>query len=141
MQQNPSRKLKLDFNINEIKSKIDSVLEVSSRGFQLKEKNELFNTYRVITNFGTNICIIHITLNKIDENKTELYSEILNSSISKDEPAVLAKYQDQFLNLVSKALSGEKLTNEVVKANTSGCLGIILILLLPSILGFLIAFA
>jgi hypothetical protein len=125
MQQNPSRKIELDFNIENIKSKIDYVIEISGKEFQLKDKNDLFNTYRIVANFGFNVCVINITLNKINENKTELYSEIINSSVTKDQPAVLAKYQDQFLNLLSKALNGEILNAEVIKSNTSGCLGFI----------------
>ncbi|MBL0315078.1 MAG: hypothetical protein IPP69_04580 [Flavobacteriales bacterium] len=138
--QNPSRRLELGFTVDEIKSKIDQLIEVSGNSFQLKEKNDLFNTYRIIANFGFNVCIIRITLNSIDERKTELYSEIINSSISKDEPTVLSKYQDQFLNLLSQALNGESVGSDAVKANTSGCLGIALLLLtLTGILGSLLA--
>ena len=135
MNPNPSRELDLDFPINEIKQKIDAVIEAGKlAGYKTLEKNDLFNTYRISIVSGVLVGILNITLNKVDESKTNWKSEIMNAAGGKAEPAVLARFQDEFLGILSKALNGEEVNSELIKTNKSGgCLGIIAVLITISL--------
>lgn len=139
MTPNPSRELDLDFPIIEIKQKIDAVIEAGKlSGYKTLEKNDLFHTYRISIVSGVLVGILNITLNKVDESKTNWKSEIMNAAGGKAEPAVLARFQDEFLNILSKALNGEEVNSELIKANKSGCLGVIAVLISISLaMGYL----
>ncbi len=130
MQQNPTRDLQLDFNISDIKQKIDAIIKASTGSYQQLDKNDILNTYRIASVSGMLSGIISITLKKVDENKTEWKSEIMNAAGSKADAAVLARYQDEFLNILSKALAGEEINSQLIKSNKSGCLGVALLLIL-----------
>lgn len=129
MQQNPTRDLQLDFNINEIKEKIDAVIKASTGSYQKLDKNDILNTYRIATVSGLLSGIMSITLKRIDDNKTEWKSEIMNAVGSNAASAVLARFQDEFLTILSKALAGEEINSELINKNKSGCLGVVLFLL------------
>ncbi len=130
MQQNPTRDLQLDFNISDIKQKIDAIIKASTGSYQQLDKNDILNTYRIASVSGMLSGIISITLKKIDENKTDWKSEIMNAAGSKADAAVLARYQDEFLKILSKALAGEEINSQLIKSNKSGCLGVALFLIL-----------
>ena len=42
--QNPKRELELDFNITEIKEKIDAIIIATAKSYQQRDKNDLFHT-------------------------------------------------------------------------------------------------
>lgn len=129
MQQNPTRELQLDYNINEIKEKIDAVIKASTGSYQKLDKNDILNTYRIATVSGLLSGILSVTLKRIDDNKTEWKSEIMNAVGSNAASAVLARFQDEFLTILSKALAGEEINSDLISKNKSGCLGVVLFLL------------
>ena len=139
MTQIPSRELELDFNIDEIKMKIEQIVKASTGSYQILDKNEIFNTYRIASVSGLLSGIISITLTKVSDQKTIWKSETTNSVGSKAQSATLAKYQDEFLNILAKALSGEEINSNLVSSNKAGCLGIsIVILVSASILSYVL---
>lgn len=129
MQQNPTRDLQLDFNINEIKEKIDAVIKASTGSYQKLDKNDILNTYRIATVSGLLSGILSVTLKRMDDNRTEWKSEIMNAAGSNAAPAVLARFQDELLTILSKALAGEEINSDLISKNKSGCLGVVLFLL------------
>src|SRR5215211_2385069 len=108
MQQNPTRELHLDFSIVDIKEKINAIVQASVGSYQMLDKNDILHTYRIAAVSGLLSGIISVTLKKIDDNKTEWKSEIMNATGSRADAAVLARYQDEFLTILSKALTGEE---------------------------------
>ena len=135
MQQNPTRELHLDFSIVDIKEKINAIVQASVGSYQMLDKNDILHTYRIAAVSGLLSGIISVTLKKIDDNKTEWKSEIMNAAGGRADAAVLARYQDEFLTILSKALAGEEVNSQLIKNNKSGCLGIIIsIILLASVL-------
>lgn len=132
-QQIIEKELELNFSIDQIKNKIDSLIEVNKGNYQLSEKNDTFNTYRMATVSGLNSGIINISLTKIDENKTNFKTQITKpsggASNRVDYNAVLSRLQDDFLKNLSDALSGKEISKEMFKKNNSGgCLGVAFLL-------------
>jgi len=139
MNQNPTKELQLDFNIIEIKEKVDAIILAGKGSYKTLDKNDVFNTYRVSIVSGVLVGIINITLKKIDENKTEWKSEIMNAAGGKAAPAVLSRFQDEFLTILSKGLSGEEINSNLINSNKSGCLGILIFMIsISSVLVYLL---
>jgi hypothetical protein len=140
MNQNPTKELQINFPISQVKEKIEAVITAGkSWGYKCLDKNDAFNTYRIAIDIEI---ILNVTLTEIDENKIQWKSEIMNASGRNSQPDVLSRLQDDFLNTLSKGLMGEDITIELVdqlqlsaisrdldllKANKSGCLGMIVL--------------
>ncbi|GAO44734.1 hypothetical protein [Flavihumibacter petaseus] len=132
--QAPKRELELDYSLSEIKQKIDAIIEASVGSYLLRDKNEVFHTYRIAAVNGMLSGIMSITLKNSGENKTLFVTEIAPAAGAKVESATLGRLQDEFLNILGKALSGEEITRDLVKKNKAGCMGIVVTLILGAIL-------
>ena len=140
IQQNPTREVQLDFNINYVKEKIDAIVKVSTGSYLAQDKNDLLNTYRISVVSGILSGVMSITLKKVDDNKTEWKSETMNLAGGNTSQAILAGFQDEFLTILSKALMGAEVNRDLIKANKSGCVGVFLLLIsLSGILAYLLA--
>ncbi len=132
-QQIIEKELELNYSIDFIKSKIDLLIEVNKGNYQLSDKNDIFNTYRIAILSGLNAGILSITLTKVDNEKTNFKSQITRTSgASKrtDYNPILTRLQDDFLKSLSEALSGKEVSKEMIKGNKSGgCLGISIFLI------------
>ena len=113
MNQYPKREIDLDFNVNEIKTKIDNISKAS-----------------ISAHSGMMFGIMNITLKKIEDNKTTYITETMPATGSRVEATILSRMQDDFLTILSKALSGEEVNQKLIKENKSGCLGIIILFFL-----------
>lgn len=128
--QNPSKELQLSFPISEIKEKIQTVVTVgSTSGYRFLDKNDILNTYRISIVSGIYVGIMNVTLTETDTNKTQWKSEIMNAVGGSAQSATLSRMQDEFLNILSKALMGEDITTNLISSNKGGCFGLILFLL------------
>jgi len=136
-QQIPTKEITIDFNIDIIKSKIEEIVKVSAGSFNISDKNDVFNTYRITLVSGMTGGILSITLKKESDNSTLWKSEITNlagRTAKVDNTPTLVRLQDEFLLILSKGLAGEEITKELLKSNKSGgCLGVALILISASI--------
>jgi hypothetical protein len=136
-QQNPNKEISIEFNIDTIKSKIEEIVKVSAGSFNIRDKNDLFNTYRITLVSGMVGGAISIILKKENDNSTLWKSEITNlpgRTTKVDNTATLVRLQDEFLLILSKGLSGEEITKELLKANKSGgCLGVAIVLISVSL--------
>jgi hypothetical protein len=132
-QQLIEKELELNFSTEDIKSKIDKLIEVNKGNYQLKEKNDVFNTYRIGIVSGLNTGILTISLTSVDDGKTKFNTQITKAAggVTKtDYNAILSRLQDDFLKVLSEALSGKEITKEMIKGNKSGgCLGLAIILI------------
>ena len=130
MNQYPKREIDLDFNVNDIKSKIDNISKASVGSYMIQDKNDILNTYRISAHSGILFGIMNITLKKIDDTKTVYITETMPAAGSRVDPTVLSRMQDDFLTILSKALSGEEVNKELINKNKSGCFGVIVLLLM-----------
>lgn len=126
MQANPTRELTVEFAIQDIKKNMDAIIKASAGSYQFVDRNEAFNTYRISTVSGLLVGIISLSLEMISEGKTKIRSEIHNAAGSNAQAATLGRFQDEFLNILGKSLSGEEINNELISKNKSGCFGVIL---------------
>ena len=134
----PKKEFTLDFSITEIKSNIEKIVSVSKAMYQIKTKNDLLNTYTIVIVSGLSFVNMDIVLNKVEENKTHCVFQVITPATNQLLAERYGKYTDEFLNLLSKGLQGEEITNEVVKKTKTGCLGIALLLI--SLTVFLISY-
>ena len=130
MNQYPKREIDLDFNVNEIKTKIDNISKASTGSYMIQDKNDIINTYRISAHSGMMFGIMNITLKKIEDNKTTYITETMPATGSRVDATILSRMQDDFLTILSKALSGEEVNQKLIKENKSGCLGIIILFFL-----------
>ena len=130
MNQYPKREIDLDFNVNEIKTKIDNISKASTGSYMIQDKNDIINTYRISVHSGMMFGIMNITLKKIEDNKTTYITETMPATGSRVDATILSRMQDDFLTILSKALSGEEVNQKLIKENKSGCLGIIILFFL-----------
>lgn len=134
MEQIPSRDLTLEFNIELIKKSIEDIVKVSTGTYKHLDKNDVFGTYRISMISGMLVGIMSLTLKKIDDTSTQWVSQMTSASGNKVDPAILARLQDEFLNILSKALTGETIDSSLINKNKAGCLGAITIFLILTIL-------
>ena len=115
MNQYPKREIDLDFNVNEIKTKIDNISKASTGSYMIQDKNDIINTYRISAHSGMMFGIMNITLKKIEDNKTTYITETMPATGSRVDATILSRMQDDFLTILSKALSGEEVNQKLIK--------------------------
>jgi hypothetical protein len=130
MNQLPTKELILEFSIENVKANIEKVVEAGKPFYSFVNKNDVFNTYRITIVSGMLSGILNVSLRKIDDNKTEWKSEIMKTVGGGAQIAIFSRFQDEFLNILAKGLSGEEVNKELVSSNKSGCLGIVIFILL-----------
>lgn len=129
------RDIVVSFPIEEVKKSIDIVCEKSKSFYQIKEKNDIMNTYTISLVGGLGLIVpISIQLKKITDNETSI---ILDCNKVNKTPNQYNEIVDKFLNLISKSLSGEEINESVVSNNKSGCLGLLLFLITTTLFGVL----
>ena len=112
----------IDFSINDVKNAIKDILEKNRVRFLHKEKdiNDVFNTYK----FDEIKCSYNITLIKASENSTKITLTCsergggFNATM-----ASLESYASEFMNILSKKLSGatdEEMKKALKENNSDG---------------------
>lgn len=125
-----TKELVLNFSIEQIKENIDKVVRAGAPRYSIKDKNDIFHTYRIIIVNGMLSGVFNITLKSIDNNTTEWKSEIISTVGGGAQPSTLSKWQDEFLSILSKGLSGEEISKELVDSNRGGCMGVVVFFVL-----------
>ena len=131
------RDLNLNFSVEEIKKAIELVSEKSNAFYQIKNKNEIMNTYTIWLLGGMMVQVpISVQLKKITENETQL---IINTTKATNNANQSNQILDKYLNILSQALSGEMITEENISKSKAGCMGLCIgIISVGSLLYFLI---
>lgn len=116
-----SRDIQVSFPISEVKTSIEKVAASSKAFYQIKMKDDIMNTFSMSLMGGVAVFVpISIQLKKINETETQI---ILSSNKATNTGNQANDIVDKFLGLVSKALSGEEITEATVSKGKSGCLG------------------
>jgi hypothetical protein len=131
------RDVNLNFSVEEIKKAIELVSEKSKAFYQIKNKNEIMNTYSISLIGGMMVIVpISVQLKKITENETQL---IINTTKATNNANQSNQILDKYLNILSQALSGEMITEENISKSKAGCMGLCIgIISVGSLLYFLI---
>jgi len=113
------RDLSVNFSIKEVKNSINVICQNINLLYQIKDKNDIMNTYTVRFTLPFPFFYTHVSiqLKKISDTETSIF---LTTYGVKNE------YIDNFLGLISKSLSGEVITEESLSNGKSGCLGTII---------------
>ncbi len=125
---NIERKLDLNYSIEKVKADIERV--VKQGGYILDNKNDVLNTYRINKLTGLELISMNITLNSIDDNKSQLHIVITEQIRNSGHKMTVDKMIDAFLERLSKALTGA--TDEDLKsvsAANKGCSVVILFII------------
>jgi hypothetical protein len=118
------RDLSVNFSIEEVKNSINVVCENSKSFYQIKDKNDIMNSYTIWLLGGVMVQTpVSIQLKKISDTETNI---LLNTTKPSTNPNQSNNTIDSFLGLVSKSLSGEVITEDSVSKGKSGCLGTII---------------
>lgn len=111
----PKHESVIDFSPEEVKSSIVKFSEINlGSDFYLKEKNDIFGNY-VFTIFknnswnGLSSGSMHITVNSVDDTKTKITVETLNTGNDQYvNVRDLTESQNDFLRSLSNILSGNE---------------------------------
>ena len=112
----------IDFSINDVKNAIKDILEKNRVRFLHKEKdiNDVFNTYK----FDEIKCSYNITLIKVSENSTKITLTCSERGGGfTPTMASLESYVSEFMNILSKKLSGatdEEMKKALKENNSDG---------------------
>ena len=129
------RDLSLNFSLVEIKNAIEIVCVNSKSYYQIKDKNDIMNTYTIWLLGGMMVQVpITLQLKKITENETQLFINTTKITTNANQSNQII---DKFLGVVSKALSGEVINEESVAKSKGGCMGMLLLLISAASLIFL----
>ena len=120
-----TRNLEIEFTIENIKECIDKVVKIGS--YTILSKNEVFHTYTIGKMDGLEIVKMNITLKKIDDNKTSINIDVIERLRNSGHEAIVNKVIDNFLDRLSKALTGK--SDEEIKKPANGCLGLVILFL------------
>jgi hypothetical protein len=121
------RDVQVSFSISDVKSAIDRVSSVSKAYYQIKSKDDIMNTYDMSLVGGLAVVVpLKVQLKKISDTETQI---LLTSNKATNTGNQANDIVDKFMGLVSKALSGEEITEEVVSKGKSGCLGFFIFLI------------
>ena len=120
-----NRDMQVSFSIQEVKNAIDVVCTKSKKFYQIKDKNDILNTYSLWLLGGAVSVSLSVQLRKVSDTETNI---LLQSNKVSQAPDVAIKIIDNFLGLVSRALGGEVIDENVVAAGKSGCLGVLIFL-------------
>jgi hypothetical protein len=119
------RELQVSFSVNDVKKSIDNVCEFKKTKYQLKEKNDVLNSYSIVLFDGFSIIIpLNIQLKKVSDNETEIK---IVSDKATNQAYGAGQLLDKFLATLSKSLSGETLVEEQKKGCLSSFIGIVAI--------------
>lgn len=129
----PKHESIVEFEIQKVKQAIAEFAEIhEGTDFRLKDRNDIFGSY-VFTIFknnswnGFSTGNLNITLNEIENKKTKIIVETLNTGKNhyvniRD----LSQAQSDFLLSLAKILSGDYSKDSVRIEQGKGCLGIII---------------
>ncbi len=121
------RDVQVDFSISDVKSAIDKVSSASKSFYQIKSKDDVMNTYDMALVGGFAVVVpVKIQLKKVSDTQTQI---VLVSNKATDSGNQANTIVDKFMSLVSKALSGEEITEASVSKGKSGCFGVVLFLI------------
>jgi hypothetical protein len=101
---NIERELDLKFPLEKVKADIERV--VKQGAYVLENKNDILNTYRINKLTGLEFISMNITLNSIDDSKTQLHIVITEQIRNSGHKMTVDKMIDAFLERLSKALTG-----------------------------------
>lgn len=121
-----TRNIEIDFTIEHIKECIEKVVKIGA--YSIHSKNEVFNTYSIDKLDGLELVKMNITLKKIDETKTSINIDVIERLRNSGHEAVVNRVIDNFLDRLSKALTGQ--SDEEIKKAAKGCLGLVILFLL-----------
>jgi len=123
----------LNYPIEQVKSSIEKVCSVKPGKYQLKNKNEAFNSYSIVLVTGIMLMLpMNIQLRKVSEHETSIDFSVTLGETSQTAPLVVNQALDNFFELVGKVLLGENIGNP---ANT-GCMLILCFAFVIIALGF-----
>lgn len=130
----PSKELTLNFSIDMIKEKINLIIQKGAGTYLLKEKNDVFNTYRFAITKNLMVEYLSITLNKIDDENTKAVFQMAPPPGSvRPDTGLMAQMMETFLTLLSQALKGEDVTTQLV-SKSNGCMVFFILILIQIIL-------
>lgn len=132
--QKAEKELVVNFPISEVKNAIMSMFDKFPSKYILRKNdiNEVFNTYHFPISNGLNPAIADMTLSEIEEGKTKIQITVTNAYGSISSNSILAGIISDYLLVLGKVLSGEKMEDIKQTVNNSGCM-VTLILLIASV--------
>lgn len=125
--QKAERELIIDFPISKVKEAIMFLFQKYPKKYLLRKNdiNEVFNTYHFPIVELVNPAIADIALEDIEGIKTKVKLTISNTAGSSSSNTTLNGIANDYLNVLSKVLSGENedIINQAVKESKStGCM-------------------
>lgn len=136
----PKHESTIEFEIKKVKEAVLKFAEINTAtDFTIKEKNDIFGSY-VFSIFkknswnGFSSGTMNITLNELENNKTKISVETFNTSQNHYvNVRDLTQAQSDFLQSMSKILSGD-FTPQLIKVEQgTGCLGLLALLITSTI--------
>ena len=120
------RDIDIDFKVDDIKT---NILRVIPLGIYTKHsQNDVFNTFRISKMDGFEIVTFNVTIKKIDDNRSNIKIDCVENIRNSGHEAIVNRILDNFLDRLSKSLSGVS-DDEIKIATNKGCLGVILLML------------
>ena len=121
------RDIDIDFNVDDIKT---NILRIIPLGIYTKHsQNDVFNTFRISKMDGFEIVTFNITIKKIDDNRSNIKMDCVENIRNSGHEIIVNRILDNFLDRLSKSLSGVS-DDEIKIAANKGCFGIILLMLM-----------
>ena len=121
-----NRDVQVSFPISEVKLAIEKVSAASKAKCQIEKKDDVMNSFSIALIGGLAVIVpVTIQLKKLSDTETQI---VLTSNRATNSGNQANDIVDNFLGLVSKALSGEDITQATATGSNSGCLGVIAIL-------------
>jgi hypothetical protein len=129
--QKAEKELIVNFSISEVKAAIMSMFDKFPSKYILRKNdiNEVFNTYHFPISNNLNPAIADITLSEIEEGKTKIQMTVTNAYGSVSSNSILAGIISDYLLVLGKVLSGEKMEDIEQTVKNSGCMVTIIILI------------
>lgn len=125
----PSKEITLNYSLLHVKSAIKLLANYKGGTIQVKDQNDILNTYRFAIVSGLRANFINITLNQLDESTTKA-TFMMTPTFGVKEPNTgdMVQMMDNFLQIFASVLETGEVKQEVVSKNSGGCFGLILII-------------
>lgn len=121
------RDIDIDFKVDDIKT---NILRVIPLGIYTKHsQNDVFNTFRISKMDGFEVVTFNVTIKKIDDNRSNIKIDCVENIRNSGHEVIVNRILDNFLDRLSKSLSGVS-DDEIKIAANKGCFGVILLMLI-----------
>jgi hypothetical protein len=117
------RDIQVSFQIGDISNAIEKISAESKNRYQIEDKNEVTNTYKMALVGGLMVVVpCTITLRKVSDSETQIVVESQKVTSSGNQANDIV---DNFLKKLSVALTGEVVEVDNSQTKKGGCAGFV----------------